>query len=54
MLDNIVVLNNLVWLYYKSDDLRVVKLVVCVYELSFDNVVIVDIYGWIMFKIGVY
>lgn len=52
MPDNTVVLNNLAWLYHKSDDPRAVKLAARAYELSPDNAAIADTYGWIMFKTG--
>lgn len=50
--DNIIVLNNLAWLYQQEDDARALDLARRAYELSPDNAAVVDTYGWIMLQRG--
>lgn len=52
MPENTVVLNNLAWLYHKTEDHRAVALAERAYELSPSNAAIADTYGWIMLKSG--
>ncbi|MAM88629.1 MAG: hypothetical protein CME36_15100 [unclassified Hahellaceae] len=52
MPDNVVVLNNLAWLYHENDDDRAMDLARRAYNLQPENASIADTYGWIMFKQG--
>jgi len=50
--ENIVVLNNLAWLYHEKGDERAIELARQAYELTPDNAAVADTYGWIMLKAG--
>ena len=50
--DNVVVLNNLAWIYHENQDKRAIDLAKQAYELSPGNAAIADTYGWIMLKNG--
>jgi tetratricopeptide (TPR) repeat protein len=50
--DNIVVLNNLAWLYHEQGDKRAIDLARKAYELNPENAAVADTYGWIMLKSG--
>ncbi|MBS8238984.1 hypothetical protein DYI22_00515 [Marinobacter lipolyticus] len=52
MPDNVVVLNNLAWLYHQEGDDRAIALAQKAYQLSPDNAAVADTYGWIMLKSG--
>lgn len=48
--DNVIVLNNLAWLYQqRGDDSRAVELARRAYELAPSNPAVADTYGWILF-----
>lgn len=49
---NVVVLNNLAWIYHENQDERAIDLARQAYELSPGNAAIADTYGWIMLKSG--
>ncbi len=50
--ENIVVLNNLAWLYQKQDDKRALTLGEKAYQLAPKRPEIVDTYGWILVTFG--
>ena len=50
--DNVVVLNNLAWLYQKSKNDRAIALSERAFNLSPDKPEIVDTYGWILVNFG--
>eukprot|EP00003_Mantamonas_plastica_P029183 TRINITY_DN6871_c1_g4_i1.p1 TRINITY_DN6871_c1_g4~~TRINITY_DN6871_c1_g4_i1.p1 ORF type:complete len:918 (-),score=96.52 TRINITY_DN6871_c1_g4_i1:14-2767(-) len=50
--DNVIVLNNLAWLYHEEGNERAIELAGRAYELSPANAAIADTYGWILFKAG--
>lgn len=50
--DNPLVLNNLAWLYYETDNDQASDLARKAYELAPDNAAIADTYGWILFESG--
>ena len=49
---NVVVLNNLAWIYHENGDKRAIDLAKQAYELSPGNAAVADTYGWIMLKAG--
>ena len=50
--ENVVVLNNLAWIYHEDGDSRAIELARRAYELNPDNGAIADTYGWIQLKSG--
>src|SRR5690606_33141614 len=48
--DNPLVLNNLAWLYYETDNDQASDLARKAYELAPDTAAIADTYGWILFE----
>lgn len=49
---NVVILNNLAWLYQKSGDARALETAKQAYELDPDRPEIADTYGWILLQSG--
>jgi Tfp pilus assembly protein PilF len=52
--DNILVLNNLAWLYQLNNDRRAIELSERAFQLAPDKPEIVDTYGWILVNFGDY
>jgi tetratricopeptide (TPR) repeat protein len=50
--NNPVVLNNLAWLYFTTQDKRAIETAQKAFKLSPNNYAILDTYGWILFKSG--
>lgn len=50
--DNVIVLNNLAWLYQQTEDPRALEIAARAYELSPGSAAIADTYGWILFTTG--
>lgn len=50
--ENVVVLNNLAWIYHEEGDKRAIELARRAYELNPDNGAIADTYGWIQLQSG--
>lgn len=50
--DNIIVLNNLAWLYHQDGNPEAVNLARRAYELEPDNAAVLDTYGWILLQQG--
>ena len=50
--DNVIVLNNLAWLYHEQDDSKAIELSKKAYELAPKRPEIADTYGWILVNQG--
>lgn len=50
--ENVVVLNNLAWIYHEKGDERAIEFARRAYELNPNNGAIADTYGWIQLKSG--
>lgn len=48
--DNVVVLNNLGWIYFEKNDSRALELLEKAVELAPDNAAVLDSYGWVLVK----
>ncbi len=50
--ENVIVLNNLAWLYQQSEDPRALGIAERAYELSPESAAVADTFGWILFTSG--
>lgn len=50
--ENVIVLNNLAWLYQQSEDPRALDIAERAFELSPESAAVADTYGWILFTTG--
>ncbi|MEX0604315.1 MAG: tetratricopeptide repeat protein [Marinobacter sp.] len=50
--ENVVILNNLAWLYQQSEDPRALDIAERAFELSPESAAVADTYGWILFTTG--
>jgi Tfp pilus assembly protein PilF len=50
--DNVIVLNNLAWLYFLKNDARALDTAQRAYDLDAKRAEVADTYGWILLKMG--
>ncbi|WP_152206745.1 tetratricopeptide repeat protein [Marinobacter changyiensis] len=50
--ENVIILNNLAWLYQQSEDPRALEIAERAFQLSPESAAVADTYGWILFTTG--